>query len=239
MKYFISFLIIIHGLIHIAGFVKAFDLIRINELKENISRPAGVLWLLSAILLIISAVLYFMDKNYWWILAAPAVLLSQILIILAWRDAKFGTIANLIILIPLIVSLAASLPSSYKNIFKAEAEKGLERFKKPGILTEEDIKDLPAPVRKYIISSGAVGKEKVQNFRAVFKGGIKLDPGSDFLDFSSVQYNFFDEPERLFFIRSEKFGIPFEGLHVYKGPDATMRIELASLFQIADAKDLK
>lgn len=36
-------------------------------------------------------------------IAVPAMVLSQILIILYWKDAKFGTIANVIILATMIV----------------------------------------------------------------------------------------------------------------------------------------
>jgi hypothetical protein len=56
------------------------------------------------------------------------------------------------------------------------------------------------------------------------------------MDFSSQQYNFFDDPTRVFFIESTMFGIPFDGLHLYAGRSATMQIKVASLFQIVDAK---
>ncbi|MFA5659623.1 MAG: DUF6544 family protein, partial [Oscillospiraceae bacterium] len=92
------------------------------------------------------------------------------------------------------------------------------------------------PFRKYLIYTGAVGKEKLQNFRAVFRGEIKLKPDSDYLDFKSVQYNFFDQPERVFYLESEMYGISFNGLHLYSGPSATMKIKIASLFQVVDAK---
>jgi hypothetical protein len=236
MRFILISFIIIHGIIHLIGFIKAFNIAPINKLKENISKPAGILWLINAILFLIAGIFYFMQKDYWWMFAAPAVILSQILIILAWSDARFGTIANFIILVPIIISFAGSLPSSYKNIFKAEAEKGLERYAKQPILTQEDIKNLPSTIQKYIIYSGALGKEKVQNFRAVFNGGFKPDPNSDFLDFTAVQYNFFDEPERLFFIELYKYGIPFAGLHIYKGSNAAMQIKLASLYEIVNAK---
>ncbi|HVO73820.1 MAG TPA: DUF6544 family protein [Ignavibacteriaceae bacterium] len=235
MKYFFFFLILIHGLIHIAGFFKAFDLVQLNELKESISKLAGVLWVFAAFLFIISAVFYLIEEDYWWMLAAPAVILSQILIILAWNDAKFGTVINIILLIPLIIAAAERLPGSFKNSFKAEAEEGLKRSSRQSILTLEDIKHLPLPVRKYIIYSGAIGKEKIQNFRAVLSGEMKPSPQSSFLEFRAEQYDFFDKPARIFYVKSRIYGIPFDGFHLYKGPSATMRIKIASLFKAADA----
>lgn len=177
-----------------------------------------------------------MEKEWWWIIGAVAVILSQALIILYWRDAKFGTIANIILIVPIIIAFAGNLSTSYKNLFRAEAEKGLMRYSKQEILAEEDIKHLPLPIQKYIIYSGAIGKDKVQNFRAVFRGQIKPKPSANFLDFRSVQYNFFDEPTRVFYIESKLFGIPFDGLHLYAGSTATMQIKLGSLFQVVDAQ---
>ena len=155
---------------------------------------------------------------------------------MSWKDAKYGTLINLILLIPVIIGLAGSLPSSYRNIFKSEVQKRLNRNSSEDKLTEQDIKNLPLPVQKYIKISGAIGKEKVNNFRAVFSGKIKLNPNADFLNFNAVQYNFFDQPTRAFYINSKMFGLPFDGLHLYLGPNATMKIKLASLYEVVDAK---
>lgn len=127
-------------------------------------------------------------------------------------------------------------PSSYINTYKSEAEKGLKRYSKQSILTEEDIKHLPLPVQKYLIYTGSVGKEKIHNFKISFKGGFKPGFNSGFLNFNSTQYNFYDEPTRIFSMNAIKFGIPLNGLHLYVGPNATMQIKIASLFQVVDAK---
>ncbi len=236
MQIFLIVLMLVHGLIHLLGFVKAFDLLKVAKLTQNISKPVGILWLLAMLLFVISAILYYFDKDYWWIAGTAAVIISQILIILFWKDAKFGTIANVILIIPLLMSCAEYLPTSYKNVFKNEVEKGLKRYQQQSVLTNEDIKHLPLPVQKYIIYSGAIGKEKVQNFKSVYKGSFKVRPDSDYLNIVSTQYNFYDEPTRVFYIKSKLYGIPFDGLHIYVGPDATMRIKVASLMQVVDAK---
>jgi uncharacterized membrane protein len=46
-----------------------------------------------------------LKKDAWPILAIIAALISQVLIIAVWKDAKFGTIANLIVLLVAIFSL--------------------------------------------------------------------------------------------------------------------------------------
>lgn len=236
MKYFFLALIIIHGLIHLLGFVKAYNLAEVSQLTQIISKLAGKFWLLSTFLFLTTALLFLFGKNFWVYFGFAAIIISQILIILSWNDAKFGTLLNLILLFPIVVTFAGNLPTSYQNLFKAEVVKGLERFSTPSILNEEEIKHLPLAVQKYLRYSGAIGKEKPQNIKAVFKGEIKTNPDSDFLDFNSIQYNFFDQPTRAFFIKSKLFLLPFEGLHLYVGPNATMQIKVASLFQVVDAK---
>ncbi|HVW13279.1 MAG TPA: hypothetical protein VHB54_05645 [Mucilaginibacter sp.] len=95
--------IIAHGLIHFVGFIKAFRFADIEQLTQAISRPGGILWLLSGLLFICSAVLFSLDKEWWWLFSASGITISQYLIISDWHDAKFGTIANVIILLPTLI----------------------------------------------------------------------------------------------------------------------------------------
>jgi len=239
MKVFLVLILTIHGLIHLMGFIKAFNLAPIEKLVKPISKPSGVFWLLSAILFVISAGLIFFKIDSWWIFAALGIPLSQILIFQGWSDAKFGTIANLIILIPVIVSGLNSLPTAYGNRYKTEVEKRLTPFTDTSVVSENDIRHLPAPVIKYLHFAGAVGKPKVHNFRAVFAGTMKRTMESSWMKISSQQYNFYDDPARLFYIDASLFGIPFDGLHLYLGEHATMEIKVAALFTVADARGPK
>jgi hypothetical protein len=52
----------------------------------------------------------------------------------------------------------------------------------------------------------------------------------------SIQYNFFEEPTRLFHIVAKKMGIPATGNHIYRDQKATMLIKLLGLFTVSDAK---
>jgi hypothetical protein len=112
MQIFFLILIIVHGLIHLLGFVKAFRLAPVNQLTQNISRPVGLVWLLVALLFMATAVLFYFAKDWWWIIGASAIIISQVLIAFFWRDAKYGTIANVILLLRIILAFADSLPTS-------------------------------------------------------------------------------------------------------------------------------
>jgi len=215
MRFLLISIIAIHGLIHLMGFTKAFGFAAVNQIKQSISRPVGLLWLLCAILFIAAAVFFFLGKQQWWMLAGLGVILSQIVIALSWSDAKEGTLFNLIILVPLVLAFINAQPSSYRNIYQAEVRKALKPSNEMPVVTEEDLELLPDPVQKYLRYTGAVGKPKVRNFRARFTGTMKTKKDGNWLAIASRQYDFFDDPARMFFIESSMFGLPFDGLQQY------------------------
>jgi len=239
MKYFLLIIIGIHGLIHLLGFVKAFNYAEINQLTQPISKSSGIIWLMTLLLFVSVFILYLLKSDVWWIFAFAAVVVSQLLIIQYWQDAKFGTIPNLIILIPAIFYLINSSPSSYRNVYKSEVNKRLTPSVIVSVLSENEIKHLPEPVREYLRYTGSVGKPKIVNFRLKFSGDMKRNPSAKWMNISSTQYNFFNEVARLFYIESSIFSIPFNGLHSYTGDSAVMKIKVASLIQVVDAKGAK
>lgn len=128
---------------------------------------------------------------------------------------------------------------SFENIFKTEVRKRLIPILETSIVDAKDIEHLPVPVQKYLRFVGAVEKSKIHNFHAVISGGMKRTFKSNWMDIKARQYNFFDPPTRFFYIKSSLFGIPFDGLHAYAGNSATMKIKIASLLQVVDAKGEK
>lgn len=57
MRAFFLVVVVLHALIHILGFVKAFGIREIEELTLPISKPLGAIWLLAAALLLVYGVL--------------------------------------------------------------------------------------------------------------------------------------------------------------------------------------
>ena len=110
MKTAIIFIILLHGLIHLMGFVKAFDLAEVSELTLPISRGWGLLWFLTALTLILSGGLWMLNVSTWWIPAIIGVILSQILVFTFWQDARFGSIPNLIILLFIVSGFVRHTP---------------------------------------------------------------------------------------------------------------------------------
>jgi hypothetical protein len=77
------------------GFIKSIKPEKITGLKSDISKPVGLFWLLSTIQFLITIYFLLTVNSLWWIVCGSAIVISQIVIILSWRDAKFGTILNI------------------------------------------------------------------------------------------------------------------------------------------------
>ena len=213
------------------GVAKAFKLADMSQLTQPISRLQGIFWLAATILFLIMIPVFLLQKNWWWIIAIIAVVISQIVIIFSWQDAKFGTIANVIILIVAVLGYAGwSFHKTYENDVKV----GLESTSKLSelLLTEADIAPLPEPVKKYIRYSGSIGKPKVNNFKIVFDGKIRKDQQSAWMPFVSEQYNFMVAATRLFFMDAVMKGLPVAGYHCFKNGNAFMDIRLLSLAKV-------
>lgn len=125
-----------------------------------------------------------------------------------------------------------------KRTYKNEVIAGLNRTNaiKPEIITERDMQHLPTIVQKYLHYAGVVGKEKVLNVRIKFEGKIRSKPGDSWMNFTSEQYNFFDQPTRVFILKACKMGIPAKGIHLYKEEKAIFIVYIAGLFKVVDAK---
>lgn len=96
MKYIFSALLILHGAIHLLGFAKAFNYGTIENIHSTISKPTGLLWLFTCVLFLVAGIAFLAKADWWYWLTFVAVLISTILIISVWKDAKFGTMPILL-----------------------------------------------------------------------------------------------------------------------------------------------
>lgn len=108
----------IHGLIHLLGFAKAFELAEIKQLTQPISRSQGTLWLLAAVLFFAVIPVYLLGPEWWWAVALAAVIVSQALIFFDWQDARFGTVANAIVVFSLFAVFGWNRPAELDAVPK-------------------------------------------------------------------------------------------------------------------------
>ena len=230
LKYMLALLILLHGFIHLIGFAKAFNYANITQLTKEITKLSGILWLLTAILFAVATIFLLLKKDGWMLLGLTAVIISQIVIFTVWQDAKFGTIANIIILAAIILNYGSyRFEKSYQNDVKENLQR--TNILKTDLLTEQDLLPLPEPVQRYLKYAGVLNKPKLKNIRIVFEGQMR-EKGKEFFPFTCKQYNFFDEPTRLFFMKAKIKGMTVPGYHRYTNTIATMDIRLFGLFPV-------
>lgn len=178
MRIALIILIGIHGIIHLFGFLKAFGISEFNAISQPISKTYGILWLLTFILFAITIVLNLMHSNYWWFSGFIAVIASQVLIIHYWSDAKFGTLANLIILVAVIIAYSNF---NFNNKIIEERKKLFERSQAVSekVITKETISELPSILQKWLINSGTIGKKPISNVYLNQELQLKLNPDQE------------------------------------------------------------
>jgi hypothetical protein len=178
-----------------------------------------------------------LDSKWWWVPTVLGVVVSQILIFTAWNDAKAGSIANAILLLPIIVTALGVAPGSFSAMYNHDIAVNLNKqSQQPKLLTKADIAHLPSKVQRYLKFVGAVDKPQVWNYHLHFRGALRNSPNQKWMPMTAEQQSFVTDPARLFLVDSSMFGVPFTAFHRYVGPEATFRVRLASLLTMVDAK---
>lgn len=116
MKWALVGLLTLHGLIHLLGFVKTWDIADVKALSSQTALPLagaslralGLVWLAVCAAFLLAGALLALGSGAWLPVALVAAALSQVVIILWWQDARAATIPNLIVLTTAIWLLAAS-----------------------------------------------------------------------------------------------------------------------------------
>lgn len=103
--------------------------------------------------------------------------------------------------------------------------------------TKKDFSNLPIAIQKYIEKCGYLGKEKMSYLHMEYHD-VNFMQGKDSppLKIDYVQYNFVHKPNRLAFIDSSMFGIPFEGYDYYKNGKGGMKGVIAKAITLFHQK---
>ena len=222
------------------GFAKAFKFANINQLTATISQPSGLLWLLAAVLFIVAAILSLLQQQAWWIPAAVALVVSQILIIGTWHDAKVGTIANIIVL---IFSIAAFGNWSFNNTVEKEVSNMLSEngTATPKVVTKDMLMHLPQPVQTWLLNSGIVGKQQIHSVHLKQKGFMRLKPDDNkWIPTTAEQYFTIDKPAFIWNVNMEMMPlVPVAGRDQFVHGKGQMLIKVFSLFNMVNQADEK
>jgi Family of unknown function (DUF6544) len=207
---FAAFLIL-HGLIHLLGFAKAFGFAELPQLTQPIAPSYGVLWLIAGSLFLAAAASLFLWPRWWWAIGACAIVISTLVIVPSWSDAKFGAVANLVALVGVVFGFLAQGPASLRATYERDVHHALAHVEPADPITDADLTHLPAPVQQYLHTAGVVGHPRVHNFRAHMHGRIRNGPEARWIPIAAEQHNFIGEPARLFYLTGSMFTIPVQG----------------------------
>lgn len=242
----IIFIILVaaHALIHSAGFVKEWKLAAMPQLSGPTLIPlstsgakiTGLGWLLTCVVLLCVLVMFTLRQTNWWMVAGIGAVLSQILIVLYWHDAKFGTVANVIIAIVVACAFAQWRfdRSAAADVTRLFSQNGAL---KTDILPEQKISHLPPIVQKWMQRSGAIGKPITGMARIEQRGSMLTKPGGSWMPFTAKQYTALQNPG--FVWQTEMGDNPFMtigGRDYYLDGKGGMNISLMYLYPIVQAR---
>ncbi len=238
MRIALTILIGIHGIINIFGFFKAFGISEFNAISQPISKTYGIFWFLTFLLFAITVILIIVHSDYWWLSSFLAVVISQVLIFNYWSDAKFGTIANVIILLATIIGYSSF---NFKTKIKGERIALFEnsQLKNQEIVTEDAFLNLPSIIQKWLTNSGIIGKQLVSNVHLVQELQLKMKPEqASWNNGTAEQYFTIYPPAFNWNINTEMNSIlSVVGRDKFEDGKGEMIIKFLSLIPVANAKN--
>jgi len=230
LRLLLVILLFVHGFVHLIGFARAFSDKAGQPFTTTIGPAQGIAWLVACILFTAAALLLLSTDLPWWLPAAAALLLSQVLVIGTWADARWGTIANVIIGLVVIGSFGAW---RFRQSWKRDVQNGFVQLSRqsPQLIGEADIAPMPLAVQRYLRYTGVVGRPRIQSAHIVFEGRMRKR-NENWFPFRSDQYNFFENYRRLFFMKGRLMGVTVPGYHSYQDGAAGMDIRLGGLLPL-------
>ena len=239
MKFFLIVLLVIHGIIHLMGFLKAYHYLEIAALKQYIGPASGILWLTACLLLLLTALLLVFQNVYWPFFGIAGILLSQVLIILSWSDARYGTLINIVLLLVIIPALGNYY---FDKMVANETERLLVTIPsgRTGSFENADLTTLPPIVNTWIRSSGALSLPEVNVVTLRQRGQLKTSPSGNWLPFTAEQWITTQEPAFIWKTEVQLMGpLFFVGRDKLYDGEASMMIKLLSVFNVVNAQNDK
>ena len=230
-----SVIVLLHALLHGLGVAKAFDLVSLEQLQQPVSRPMGVLWGVAGVTLLASVAASVVAPTLWGIICILGVVLSQLVIITSWRDARYGTFVNVVVALGAVYGVASQGPTSFRVEYERHVAERSGTPSPPSRIESTDLYELPEPVRCYMRTAGVVGRPAVTQFEASWRGRIRSGPSEPWMSFTADQHNFVTEPARFFRLDAARSGVPVEVFHVFDDGAADMRVRVASVARVAHA----
>ena len=221
MRYLIVGLLGLHGLLHIIGL--------------QWGKAAGAVWGLASVALLAAAALLLAQHDLWWLVAAVGLLLSQALIFSHWREARVGTVVNLLLAVPVIM---AAGQARFHRHSELAVRRLLTRVPQtaPAVVTAAELEPLPPPVRRWLVASGVVGRERAQVVHLRQRGQMRTGLDQPWMHAEAEQYFSVDVPGFVWTVSVAMKGVPVVGRDTYEDGHGHMQITAAGLVPVVDGR---
>ena len=234
--YLLIVILFIHGLFHLLGTLKVFEY---GNLQSSVPdhKPVRWIWITAFLLFVVTAIVLWFGNKSWWKLALLSVILSQILIITRWKEAKYGTIINILILIAVIPAYATS---QFDILVKKESQSILARapLNKREIINESMLDGLPGPVKQWLNHSGIVGKEKLEIIRLKQNGEMRTKTDGSWMPFIAEQYITTGEPAFIWKVDVKAYSfLHLVGRDKFESGKGDMLIKLGAIYNLVNTHE--
>lgn len=230
---------LLHGLIHVMGFLNAFEINWIDQSLFSIRyadtprRILGALWLATALFFIVALVMYLQKSTQWWFFSLIAIALSQILILLFWKDARYGTLANLILLFPTLFSMGSY---SFQKLIDEDTRK-LTGTVKPYVvstISSEELVHLPDLLSRYLKNVGVPGSAPISQVYVHQECRLRTQPDADWMKGRATHHAVTNAPGFVWHLKADDGKMSLEGRDLYQGGDGKMLIRAFSLIPVVN-----
>ena len=221
--------LILHAFIHLLGL----------DARQNTHgrELTGIIWYIPFALFLATALGIAFDKDWWWIIALLAMVLSQILIVNHWHESKAGTLVNILISVFVIIAIGQwnfriKVRKEITNLFFFSAsEKRTFRDRMPVV------NNLPGPVSNWLIQSGAFFKEPTHFVHLQQQGVMRTTPTESWLPLKAEQYFTVDKPAFIWNAKVKAAGpLYIVARDKYENGKGNMLIRFLSLVSMSNAK---
>ena len=238
MRTFLAAVFALHGLIHFLGVANAIRPGSVPQLTRVLialpPRVQAIGWGVAGALFLAVAVTMAFELIDWWHLLGAAAVVSQFMIITAWPDAKFGTVANVIAVLTLVV--AGSLER-----FDRKAADAMRQLGEPpaptAAVTIEELEALPQPIAHWLKTAGVVGRPRAQSVTLEQTGEMRTSPEGGWSQVEAHQRFTVEPPGFVWHAKVNMWGVPVRGLDRYLDGKGRMQISALGLLPLVDAAD--
>lgn len=234
LRFLFAFILGIHGFFHIMGFAKAANPSALQHLTHPVSKSYGSLWMVCAFMFVASAGTYVSRKDWWWMVGLAATVLSQLLIVRFWADAKFGTAVNALVLLAVVAGYGQW---QFRQAARREVASLYEGIGSASVVVDGNmLKPLPPPVARWLERAGVVGQPLTRGARVRQYGEMRTAIDGNWMPVSAEQWFNAERPGFVWLAEvSAAPGFHIAGRDTFVNGKGRMLIKGMSVYPMADS----